>query len=56
MGSSGVLRGLRCGLATDAGWRERVELYKLYHLLNHLNLFGAGYLESCLEIVRRFGT
>lgn len=40
----------------DADWRERVELYKLYHLLNHLNLFGAGYLDSCLEIVRRFGS
>lgn len=36
------------------GWQERVELYKLYHLLNHLNLFGSGYLESCLEIARRF--
>lgn len=36
------------------GWTERVELYKLYHLLNHLNLFGSGYLESCVEIVRRF--
>lgn len=40
----------------DEGWRERVELYKLYHLLNHLNLFGAGYLDSCFEIVRRFGS
>jgi len=37
-----------------AGWRERVEIYKLYHLLNHLNLFGSGYLDSCLEILRRF--
>lgn len=26
-----------------AGWRERVDLYNLYHLLNHLNLFGEGY-------------
>ncbi len=25
------------------GWRERVPLYQLYHLLNHLNLFGGGY-------------
>ncbi len=36
------------------GWQERAELYKLYHLLNHLNLFGSGYLDSCLDIVRRF--
>jgi protein-ribulosamine 3-kinase len=40
----------------SAGWQDRVEIYKLYHLLNHLNLFGAGYLDSCLEIVRRFGS
>lgn len=39
-----------------SGWQDRVEIYKLYHLLNHLNLFGVGYLDSCLEIVRRFGS
>src|SRR6185437_9254418 len=27
-------------------WRERASLYNLYHLLNHVNLFGAGYLPS----------
>ena len=27
-----------------AGWEARVDLYNLYHLLNHFNLFGAGYL------------
>ena len=30
-----------------AGWQGRVNLYVLYHLLNHLNLFGGGYLEGC---------
>ncbi|MGA7161392.1 MAG: fructosamine kinase family protein [Bacteroidota bacterium] len=25
------------------GWKKRIELYKLYHLFNHLNLFGRGY-------------
>lgn len=39
-------------LAPGAG--ERLEIYKLYHLLNHLNLFGGGYRSSCLEILRRF--
>jgi fructosamine-3-kinase len=28
------------------GWRRRAPLYNLYHLLNHVNLFGAGYLAS----------
>jgi protein-ribulosamine 3-kinase len=29
----------------DAGYPLRREIYNLYHLLNHLNLFGAGYLR-----------
>jgi fructosamine-3-kinase len=28
----------------DAGYAKRKHLYNLYHLLNHLNLFGGGYL------------
>jgi len=36
------------------GSPERRELYRLYHLLNHLNLFGTGYRGRCVEIARRF--
>jgi fructosamine-3-kinase len=36
-------------------WRERVPLYNLYHLLNHLNLFGVGYLEAVRSAIRRSG-
>jgi fructosamine-3-kinase len=36
-----------------AGSAERLELYKLYHILNHLNLFGSGYLNQALAILRR---
>jgi fructosamine-3-kinase len=36
-----------------AGSAERQEIYQLYHLLNHLNLFGGGYLSGCLSILRR---
>ena len=36
-----------------AGSAERLELYKLYHVLNHLNLFGSGYLGQALSILRR---
>ena len=38
----------------DPGYRERRDLYNLYHLLNHLNMFGSGYLQSVISIVRRF--
>ena len=30
----------------DAGYEQRKHLYNLYHLLNHLNLFGSGYLAQ----------
>lgn len=33
---------------------ERYPLYNLYHLLNHLNLFGGGYLNQVLGVVRRY--
>ena len=35
-------------------WEERVEIYKLYHLMNHLNLFGTGYLADCLSVLAKF--
>ncbi len=38
----------------DSGYRDRRDLYNLYHLLNHLNLFGSGYLYSVRSIVRRY--
>lgn len=28
----------------DSGYRTRKTLYNLYHIINHLNLFGGGYL------------
>lgn len=38
----------------DSGYRERRELYNLYHLLNHLNLFGSVYWGSVREILNRY--
>lgn len=38
----------------ERGFTERVDIYNLYHLLNHLNLFGGGYLGSCRSVARRF--
>ena len=34
-----------------AGYPLRRELYKLYHVLNHLNLFGAAYLSRSENII-----
>ncbi len=36
------------------GWRERLPLYQLYHLLNHLNLFGGGYRQQVCAVLDRF--
>ncbi len=40
--------------STAPDWRERIPIYNLYHLLNHLNLFGASYRQSVQQIIRRF--
>lgn len=32
------------------GSRERLKLYQLYHVLNHLNLFGSAYLGRALAL------
>ena len=41
------------GLLMD-GYEERRDLYNLYHLLNHLNLFGSTYLEPVHDIVDEY--
>jgi protein-ribulosamine 3-kinase len=35
------------------GAEERVALYQLYHVLNHLNLFGGGYEQQALQLLRQ---
>jgi protein-ribulosamine 3-kinase len=33
------------------GHRQRSDLYQLYHVLNHLNLFGSGYLGRAMALI-----
>jgi fructosamine-3-kinase len=35
----------------DAGAAARTDLYNLYHVLNHLNLFGGGYLGQAAGLI-----
>jgi fructosamine-3-kinase len=37
----------------DDGWQSREPLYQLYHILNHLNLFGGGYLGQARALIDR---
>ena len=37
----------------DSGFEHHCELYNLYHVLNHLNLFGRGYLRQVSDMLDR---
>ena len=36
-----------------SGWEQRQVLYNLYHVLNHLNLFGGSYLQQSESMCRQ---
>jgi len=38
----------------ESGHNERIEVYKWYHVINHLNLFGTSYYSQCISIMKRF--
>ncbi|MDA8560664.1 fructosamine kinase family protein [Nitrospinae bacterium] len=38
----------------NPGYTERKDLYNLYHLLNHLNLFGSSYLASVEQVILKY--
>ncbi len=37
----------------DSGYSSRKKLYNLYHILNHLNLFGSGYLHQSEDMMQQ---
>ncbi len=37
----------------DPGYRVRKHLYNLYHILNHLNLFGSGYAGQAQRLMEK---
>ena len=41
----------RAAYPLDSGYAVRKTLYNLYHILNHLNLFGGGYLSQALGMI-----
>ncbi len=36
------------------GWRGRMDLYKLYHVLNHCNMFGGGYCSQAASLMKKY--
>jgi protein-ribulosamine 3-kinase len=49
----GFYRAYQEARPLEEGFWQRFPIYNLYHLLNHLNLFGAGYLGEVLAILRQ---
>jgi fructosamine-3-kinase len=49
--SSDFYAGYREILPLDDGYRIRKQLYNLYHVLNHLNLFGSGYRSQAETMI-----
>ena len=43
----------RAAWPLDAGYETRKTLYNLYHVLNHFNMFGAGYLGQARRMIER---
>jgi protein-ribulosamine 3-kinase len=43
-------------LPLAGGHEDRLPVYQLYHLLNHLNLFGRSYHSQCVRILRSWST
>lgn len=37
-----------------AGWKDRIRLYQLYHVLNHFLLFGGSYGRQALDIAKSY--
>ena len=37
----------------DKDFEKRIEIYNLYHLLNHANIFGGSYISQSLQSIRK---
>ena len=51
--SEAFYRAYEAAAPLPPGWPERCELYNLYHVLNHANLFGGAYARQAQSIIER---
>ena len=49
--SAAFYRGYNEVWELDKGYEQRKTLYNLYHILNHFNLFGGGYLSQANRMI-----
>jgi fructosamine-3-kinase len=52
--SSRVYNAYREVRSLPSGWRDRLSLYQLYHVMNHYNLFGGHWGGQAFDIVRKW--
>jgi fructosamine-3-kinase len=52
--SSAVWSAYQEEFPLQEGWRGRVRLYQLYHVLNHQLLFGGSYGWQALDIAKEY--
>ena len=52
--SSAFLEAYNSEWKVDSGYRDRRDVYNLYHLINHLNHFGSSYAGQVTSVLRRF--
>jgi len=51
---TGFYQGYQEEWPLETGYERRRDLYNLYHVLNHINLFGYSYLSQAKAIVERY--
>tara|TARA_B100000700_G_C15037674_1_gene853579 strand:+ start:1125 stop:2012 length:888 start_codon:yes stop_codon:yes gene_type:complete len=37
----------------EKSWEDRIDIYNLYHLLNHANIFGGSYVNNVIKTIKR---
>lgn len=52
--SSDFFDAYHAHLPKEVGFEQREKCYKLYHCLNHYNLFGESYRSDCLDLLQDF--
>lgn len=53
---SAFYHAYREAFGMQPGYERRRDVYNLYHLLNHLNLFGSFYLPAVRRVLKEFGS
>jgi len=48
-----LLAAYRAEWPLEAGYATRRDLYNLYHVLNHANLFAGGYVRQAEQSIER---